>query len=91
MLRRLTSSGLCRFVRPATYSFSPIQRMTEENEFTKRRRLQWQSRKRGITECDLLLGTFAEKYLGDFTMADLIAYDRIINATSMLKNFQRSY
>merc|ERR1712241_1115461 len=40
------------------------------------------SRKRGITENDLLLGTFADKYLSDFTMDELLAYDRIINATT---------
>ena len=69
-------------LRTAVYSFSPQQRMREESEFSKRKRLEWQSRKRGITENDLLLGTFADKYLSDFTMDELLAYDRIINATS---------
>merc|ERR1712083_762308 len=39
-------------------------------------------RKRGITENDLLLSTFAEKYLPAFSMDEMLAYDRIINATT---------
>lgn len=86
MLRRTSnlvrSIPLNNPVRCASYSFSPIQRMREEKAHVKRKRLEWQSRKRGITECDLLLGTFAYKYLADFTMDELLAYDRIINATT---------
>lgn len=86
MLRRTSnlvrSIPLNNPVRCASYSFSPVQRMREEKAHVKRKRLEWQSRKRGITECDLLLGTFAYKYLADFTMDELLAYDRIINATS---------
>jgi succinate dehydrogenase assembly factor 2 len=69
-------------VRLASYSFSPVQRMKEENEIAKRKRLSWQSRKRGITECDLLLSTFAEKYLGKMNIEEMLAYDRIINCTT---------
>jgi len=56
--------------------------MREESEYAKRKRLEWQSRKRGITENDLLLSTFAEKYLPAFSMDEMLAYDRIINATT---------
>ncbi|CBY09000.1 unnamed protein product [Oikopleura dioica] len=84
MLRRalkITHNFSVALVRPASYSFSPVQRMREENEELKRKRLFWQSRKRGITENDLLLGTFADQYLKDFTMEQMLAYDRIINST----------
>merc|ERR1712002_1361185 len=74
--------GLQSFTRLASYSFSPVQRMKEENEVAKRKRLAWQSRKRGITECDLILSTFSEKYLPDMTMDQMLAYDRIINSTT---------
>ncbi len=39
---------------------------TDEPMDTKRARLLYQSRKRGIRENGLLLGTFAKKYLPDF-------------------------
>jgi len=73
------SVGTSRF---ASYSFSPVQRMKEENELAKRKRLAWQSRKRGITEVDLILSTFSEKYLSTMTMDEMLAYDRIINSTT---------
>jgi len=69
-------------LRRASYSFSPIQRMREEGLETKRKRLAWQSRKRGITECDLILSTFSEKYLAGMSIEEMLAYDRIINSTT---------
>jgi len=80
--KRIVIAQATPAARFASYSFSPVQRMKEENEVAKRKRLAWQSRKRGITECDLILSTFSEKYLPDMTMDQMLAYDRIINSTT---------
>ncbi|CAG2174466.1 unnamed protein product [Oppiella nova] len=48
----------------------------------KRKRLLYQSRKRGILENDLILGTFAHKYLNQFSDKQLEMYDSIINMPS---------
>lgn len=50
-----------------------------ENEDTKRARLTWQSRKRGIAENCLLLSSFAEKYLSTMAVEDLELFDKILN------------
>lgn len=42
-------------------------------------RLLYQSRKRGMLENDLLLSTFAHKYLDGFTEEQTMQYDRLIN------------
>ncbi|XP_019872886.2 succinate dehydrogenase assembly factor 2-B, mitochondrial [Aethina tumida] len=65
--------------------FIPIPRCQErENEplTQKKNRLQYQSRKRGMLENDLLLSTFAAKYLKDFTSEETAEYDRLINGPS---------
>ncbi|CAB0037331.1 unnamed protein product [Trichogramma brassicae] len=62
-----------------------IPKYTErENESidTKRARLLYQSRKRGMLENGLLLSTFAKKYLNDFNEEQLRQYDRLINIPS---------
>ncbi|XP_063892644.1 succinate dehydrogenase assembly factor 2-B, mitochondrial [Helicoverpa armigera] len=45
-------------------------------------RLLYQSRKRGMLENDLLLSTFAKKYLDSLTEEQTIMYDRLINTVS---------
>ncbi|KXS15535.1 DUF339-domain-containing protein [Gonapodya prolifera JEL478] len=45
---------------------------------TKRARLVYMSRKRGIKETDLLLSTFAKKYLGTFDEQMLDEYDALL-------------
>lgn len=45
----------------------------------KRSRLIYQSRKRGILETDLLLSTFAKKYLSEFTEQELQDYDELLS------------
>nr|CAG8436861.1 7289_t:CDS:2 [Entrophospora candida] len=45
----------------------------------KRARLIYQSRKRGILETDLLLSTFAKKYLNECTEQELNEYDELLN------------
>jgi len=48
----------------------------------KRSRLLYQSRKRGMLENGLLLGSFADKFLGTFDEEHLVLYDRLINLPS---------
>jgi succinate dehydrogenase assembly factor 2 len=55
-----------------------------KNESTevKRRRLLYQSRKRGMLENDLLLSNFASTYLSKMNVDDLDLYDKLINTPS---------
>jgi len=48
----------------------------------KRQRLLYQSRKRGILENGLLLGSFADKYLDSMSEEEMALYDRLINLPS---------
>ncbi|XP_023343979.1 succinate dehydrogenase assembly factor 2, mitochondrial [Eurytemora carolleeae] len=48
----------------------------------KRARLLYQSRKRGMLENGLLLGSFAKKFLSDMDPEKLSLYDRLINLPS---------
>ncbi|CAG8493107.1 24861_t:CDS:1 [Dentiscutata erythropus] len=59
-------------------SLQPITRPHETIE-QKRARLLYQSRKRGILETDLLLSTFAKKFLNEFTESELKEYDELLN------------
>lgn len=56
----------------------PIPRPNESTE-NKRRRLGYQSRKRGILETDLLLSTFAKVWLPQFELEDLVEYDALLD------------
>lgn len=56
----------------------PIKR-TGESLDTKRARLVYQLRKRGILESDLLLSRFAKKHLELFTTAQLDEYDSLLD------------
>ncbi|GLV40973.1 uncharacterized protein CBL_04497 [Carabus blaptoides fortunei] len=49
---------------------------------TKKARLLYQSRKRGMLENGLLLSTFAAKYLSDMNESQVDEYDKIINLPS---------
>ncbi|GMG39182.1 unnamed protein product [Ambrosiozyma monospora] len=57
---------------------APIPRPNEPIE-NKRRRLLYQSRKRGILESDLLLSRFADKYLDKLTLEQLNEYDHLLD------------
>jgi len=48
----------------------------------KRNRLFYQSRKRGMLENGLLLGSFAKRYLREMDEEKLTLYDRLINLPS---------
>lgn len=56
----------------------PIKRTGESLE-TKKARLIYQSRKRGILETDLLLSRFAAKYLKDMSPEELDEYDKLLD------------
>lgn len=58
-----------------------IKKRVEDIE-TKRARLVYQSRKRGMAENDILISTFAKRYLPDFNPQQLLMYDDIINKPS---------
>ncbi|XP_017077804.1 succinate dehydrogenase assembly factor 2-B, mitochondrial [Drosophila eugracilis] len=49
---------------------------------TRKQRLLYQSRKRGMLENDLLLSTFVAKYLRDFNAKQTAEYDQLINGVS---------
>lgn len=58
----------------------PIPRDGEELE-TKRKRLIYQSRKRGILETDLLLSRFLDKYIQKLNYDQLVEYDQLLDET----------
>ena len=84
---RLSRSCVLPFIRQAHLQSSteklPIwyQPKNESLEI-KRRRLLYQSRKRGMLENDLLLSNFASKYLPNMNPDDLDLYDKLINTPS---------
>ena len=56
----------------------PIKRTGETRE-TKKARLVYQSRKRGILESDLLLSRFAKKHLDSLSDSQLDEYDQLLD------------
>lgn len=67
---------------PNEPTIPPFIEKFEEPIVEKRARLLYQSRKRGMLENGLLLGSFANKYLADFNEEQLVLYDRLINLPS---------
>ncbi|KAF8423396.1 TPR repeat protein-like protein [Tirmania nivea] len=61
-----------------TFTIPPLPR-SDEDLSTLRSRLQYQSRKRGILETDLLLSTFADKYLPEMSREQLLEYDKFLD------------
>jgi len=94
MLRLWTSTVARSFVTPlarplATSSkffniseIPPYDEKFHEDLKDKRSRLLYQSRKRGMLENGLLLGSFANKFLDNFDEEHLVLYDRLINIPS---------
>ncbi|UYV73432.1 hypothetical protein LAZ67_10003172 [Cordylochernes scorpioides] len=74
LLRLLASTALRRFCTVQGDMANRSDALSEQ-----RARLMYQSRKRGMLENDLLLSTFAGKYLYTFNEAQLNQYDRMIN------------
>ncbi|KAL1966725.1 hypothetical protein VTN77DRAFT_3922 [Rasamsonia byssochlamydoides] len=61
-----------------SFKVEPLRRQGEDPS-TMRARLLYQSRKRGILETDLLLSTFADRYLADMTPQQMEQYDRFLD------------
>ncbi|KAM3508178.1 hypothetical protein MY11210_006840 [Beauveria gryllotalpidicola] len=62
----------------AQFRIEPLRRVGE-TDTTKRARLLYQSRKRGILESDLVLSTFAAQHLPAMTPAQLTEYDLFLD------------
>lgn len=60
------------------FKIEPLPRVGESIE-KKRARLLYQSRKRGILECDLLMSTFAKLYLKEMALDELEEYDKLLD------------
>ncbi|OTA70664.1 DUF339-domain-containing protein [Hypoxylon sp. EC38] len=60
------------------FRIEPMRR-TGEDDATMRARLVYQSRKRGTLEADLLLSTFADRYLPKMTREQMAQYDRFLD------------
>ncbi|KAI0144198.1 DUF339-domain-containing protein [Hypoxylon sp. NC0597] len=60
------------------FRIEPMRR-TGEDDATMRARLVYQSRKRGTLEADLLLSTFADRYLPRMTREQMAQYDRFLD------------
>ena len=73
-LRRIARTTTRRFVDPP----KRIQRINESLD-TKKARLIYQSRKRGILESDLLCSTFLEKYKDTLSEAQLDQFDKLLD------------
>ena len=74
---------LSRFLSDTTEPpIPPFIENFNESITDKRARLLYQSRKRGMLENGLLLGSFADKYLDGFNPEQLSLYDRLINLPS---------
>ena len=81
---QLTQTRTFHFGEPGFTGEFEVRRFgkdeTEEPLEEKRRRLIWQSRKRGISENDLLLTTWFEKNHENMTWEKMDEYDQLINA-----------
>ncbi|KAK8126783.1 Succinate dehydrogenase assembly factor 2 [Apiospora kogelbergensis] len=62
----------------AKFKIEPMRRVGEDDK-TMRARLVYQSRKRGTLESDLLLSTFADKYLPQMTKEQMQQYDMFLD------------
>ncbi|VDM98000.1 unnamed protein product [Thelazia callipaeda] len=70
-------------IAKTAHEYNPDSRLECEKLQTKRSRLLYQSKKRGILENDILLGKFAEKMLDKMDLKQLMRYDEIINGQYM--------
>eukprot|EP00123_Amoebidium_parasiticum_P013748 comp22130_c0_seq1/m.32372 comp22130_c0_seq1/g.32372 ORF comp22130_c0_seq1/g.32372 comp22130_c0_seq1/m.32372 type:complete len:149 (-) comp22130_c0_seq1:272-718(-) len=79
MARPLVAVSPRRFFQDVNFpSPQPLPRPNEDIE-KKRRRLVYQSRKRGMLENCLLLSTFAGAYLDKLTLEQLHQYDKLLD------------
>ncbi|KAJ1741865.1 Succinate dehydrogenase assembly factor 2 mitochondrial [Coemansia sp. RSA 1086] len=73
--------GFSRLLGSSTEPQVGLQRKQREGEDTPtmRRRLQYQMRKRGILETDLLLSTFAAEHLGQLSRGEMQELDSLLS------------
>ena len=64
------------------HALAPGQ-MSIDKDKTNRKRLIYRSKQRGWLEVDLLLGSFATKYVPEFTAAELVDYELILNQETL--------
>jgi antitoxin CptB len=75
--------GGCGFAAPgvdgigAAATVRELPAMTDSDEI-RRKRLLFRSWHRGTREADLLLGSFAERHLAEFSGTDLDNYERLL-------------
>ncbi|EJD75477.1 hypothetical protein LOAG_17386 [Loa loa] len=81
-LARFSDQSSIKIAQTA-YEYKPELRLENENIETKRSRLLYQSKKRGILENDILLGGFADQMLQKMSLQQLMRYDEIINGKHM--------
>nr|XP_018916625.1 PREDICTED: succinate dehydrogenase assembly factor 2, mitochondrial-like [Bemisia tabaci] len=80
--RAFSSTAVRRSHDPMEPEIPPYQEKVGEAISTKKARLLYQSRKRGMLENGLLLSTFADRHLKSMTPALTEQYDRLINLPS---------
>eukprot|EP00049_Salpingoeca_infusionum_P010509 m.180921 g.180921 ORF g.180921 m.180921 type:complete len:156 (-) comp14660_c2_seq2:2344-2811(-) len=68
-----------RMMSEQNITITPPKEKKDEDKETMRKRLLYQSRKRGIRENDLIFSTYASKYLDTMQGDELKAYDVILN------------
>ncbi|XP_060526806.1 succinate dehydrogenase assembly factor 2-B, mitochondrial-like [Cylas formicarius] len=79
---RLSSSGVVDPPDEFIINIPEQKKRDNESPEQQKARLVYQSRKRGMLENDLLLSTFASKYLSTFTKEQVDCYDKLINTPS---------
>ncbi|CAH0564139.1 unnamed protein product [Brassicogethes aeneus] len=67
---------------PEDFIVNPKKDRQNEPFEQKKKRLLYQSSKRGMLENDLIIGSFAKKYLDTFTEEEVDEYDKLINIPS---------
>ncbi|KAJ2451645.1 Succinate dehydrogenase assembly factor 2 mitochondrial [Coemansia sp. RSA 2336] len=77
----IATGGFSRLLASSTEPQIGLQRKQRvgEDTSTMRRRLQYQMRKRGILETDLLLSTFASEYLAQLSRDEMHELDSLLS------------
>lgn len=70
-------------IAQTAHKYNQELRLENEHMETKRSRLLYQSKKRGILENDIILGEFADQMLQKMNLQQLMRYDEIINGEHM--------
>ncbi|KAL4002981.1 Flavinator of succinate dehydrogenase family protein [Acanthocheilonema viteae] len=82
VVARFSNESSAKIIQTA-HEYNQELRLENEHIETKRSRLLYQSKKRGILENDILLGEFADQMLQKMSLQQLMRYDEIINGKYM--------